>query len=62
MNSSHVVYEFGGFHLDRDERVLRRGNAMVPLTPRSSSTADVSLVMVIAESARSTTMFLHHRR
>ena len=25
MNSSHVVYEFGGFYLDRDERVLRRG-------------------------------------
>ena len=38
MNSSHVVYEFGGFYLDRDERVLRRGNATVPLTPKATET------------------------
>ncbi len=43
MNSSHVVYEFGGFHLDRDERVLRRGNAPVPLTPKA---AEILLMLV----------------
>jgi DNA-binding winged helix-turn-helix (wHTH) protein/Tol biopolymer transport system component len=36
MNSSHVVYEFGGFNLDREERVLRRGHAAVPLTPKAT--------------------------
>ena len=38
MNSSHVVYEFGGFYLDRDERVLRRGDVTVPLTPKATET------------------------
>jgi Tol biopolymer transport system component/DNA-binding winged helix-turn-helix (wHTH) protein len=36
MDSSRVVYEFGGFSLDRDERVLRRGNLPVPLTPKAT--------------------------
>ena len=36
MAPHHVVYEFGEFHLDRDERVLRRGNATVPLTPKAT--------------------------
>ena len=36
MASPHVVYEFGAFHLDRDERVLRRGPLPVPLTPKAT--------------------------
>ena len=36
MASEHVVYEFGEFHLDRDERVLRRRGAPVPLTPKAT--------------------------
>jgi DNA-binding winged helix-turn-helix (wHTH) protein len=36
MPSHHVAYEFGEFHLDRDERVLRRGTATVPLTPKAT--------------------------
>jgi DNA-binding winged helix-turn-helix (wHTH) protein/Tol biopolymer transport system component len=36
MAPHHVVYEFGEFHLDRDERVLRRGTATVPLTPKAT--------------------------
>jgi DNA-binding response OmpR family regulator len=36
MASPHVACEFGEFHLDRDERVLRRGTATVPLTPNAT--------------------------
>jgi DNA-binding winged helix-turn-helix (wHTH) protein len=36
MNSSRAVYEFGDFYLDREERVLRRGNTPVPLTPKAT--------------------------
>jgi Tol biopolymer transport system component/DNA-binding winged helix-turn-helix (wHTH) protein len=36
MNSSYVVYEFGGFCLDPDERVLRRNHTAVPLTPKAT--------------------------
>ena len=36
MNSSRIVYEFGGFSLDRDERVLRRSGSPVPLTPKAT--------------------------
>ncbi len=36
MASHHVAYEFGEFQLDRDERVLRRGTATVPLTPKAT--------------------------
>jgi DNA-binding winged helix-turn-helix (wHTH) protein/Tol biopolymer transport system component len=36
MNPAGVVYEFGGFYLDRDERVLRRGNVAIPLTPKAT--------------------------
>jgi DNA-binding winged helix-turn-helix (wHTH) protein/Tol biopolymer transport system component len=36
MASSPVIYAFGEFQLDRDERVLRRGNATVPLTPKAT--------------------------
>ena len=43
MNSSPLAYEFGGFLLDTGERVLRRGDAAVPLTPKST---EVLLVLV----------------
>lgn len=43
MASHHVVYEFGEFHLDRDERVLRRGTATVPLTPKAT---DILLALI----------------
>ena len=36
MAPHQVVYEFGEFHLDRNERVLRRGNVPVPLTPKAT--------------------------
>ena len=36
MDPHHVAYEFGEFHLDRDERVLRRSNVPVPLTPKAT--------------------------
>ena len=36
MARQHIAYEFGEFHLDRDERVLRRGTATVPLTPKAT--------------------------
>ena len=36
MDPHHVAYEFGEFHLDRDERVLRRRNVPVPLTPKAT--------------------------
>jgi DNA-binding winged helix-turn-helix (wHTH) protein/Tol biopolymer transport system component len=36
MNSSAVVYEFGSFTLDRDERVLHRDGFTVPLTPKAT--------------------------
>ena len=36
MTSPHVVYEFGEFRLDRGERVLRRSNVTVPLTPKAT--------------------------
>src|SRR5262245_1889087 len=36
MESLSSVYEFGGFLLDPDERVLRRDNATVPLTPKAT--------------------------
>jgi DNA-binding winged helix-turn-helix (wHTH) protein/Tol biopolymer transport system component len=36
MDSSRVVYEFGGFSLDRDERALRRNDSPVPLTPKAT--------------------------
>ena len=36
MTTGSRLYEFGGFSLDRDERVLRRGNATVPLTPKAT--------------------------
>jgi DNA-binding winged helix-turn-helix (wHTH) protein/Tol biopolymer transport system component len=39
----HVVYEFGEFHLDREERVLRRGQAAVSLTPKAT---DILLTLV----------------
>jgi Tol biopolymer transport system component/DNA-binding winged helix-turn-helix (wHTH) protein len=32
----NLIYEFGGFRLDRDERVLRRGDVPVPLTPKAT--------------------------
>jgi DNA-binding winged helix-turn-helix (wHTH) protein/Tol biopolymer transport system component len=43
MASPHVVYEFGEFHLDRDERVLRRGSAPVALTPKAT---DILLALI----------------
>ncbi len=36
MPPHQVAYEFGEFHLDRDERVLRRSNVPVPLTPKAT--------------------------
>ena len=36
MTSLHLVYEFGEFQLDRDERVLRRRGVTVPLTPKAT--------------------------
>jgi len=36
MARQHIAYEFGEFHLDRDERVLRRSNVPVPLTPKAT--------------------------
>jgi DNA-binding winged helix-turn-helix (wHTH) protein/Tol biopolymer transport system component len=39
----HVVYEFGGFTLDRDERALRRADSAVPLTPKAT---DLLLALV----------------
>src|SRR5688572_15484310 len=35
-SSLPVVYEFGSFQLDRDERVLRRGDITIPLTPKAT--------------------------
>ncbi len=32
----HLVYEFGEFQLDPDERVLRRRQVPVPLTPKAT--------------------------
>ena len=36
MNSCQLIYEFGGFTLDRDERILRSRNVVVPLTPKAT--------------------------
>jgi Tol biopolymer transport system component/DNA-binding winged helix-turn-helix (wHTH) protein len=43
VNSSHLIYNFRGFSLDPDERVLRRGNDAVPLTPKAT---DLLLALV----------------
>jgi DNA-binding winged helix-turn-helix (wHTH) protein/Tol biopolymer transport system component len=43
MASLHVVYEFGEFHLGRDERALRRGSAPVALTPKAT---DILLALI----------------
>ena len=37
MAPPHVVDEFGEFHFDRNERVLRRGSLTVPLTPKATT-------------------------
>lgn len=42
-SSLPVVYEFGSFQLDRDERVLRRGDITIPLTPKAT---EILLILV----------------
>jgi Tol biopolymer transport system component/DNA-binding winged helix-turn-helix (wHTH) protein len=36
MGSPNVLFEFGDFYLDSDERVLRRHHTVVPLTPKAT--------------------------
>jgi DNA-binding winged helix-turn-helix (wHTH) protein/tetratricopeptide (TPR) repeat protein len=33
-----IVYEFGPFHMDPDKQILRRGDSLVPVTPKAFET------------------------
>ena len=48
MSSGKHLYEFGPFHIDTVERLLFRGDEMVPLTPKAVET----LLALVSNSGR----------